>query len=84
MSEAMQFVVMLGSVTVLVAGAIGVPVILGVLGAARLRALEQRLAELERQRDARLAEMEDRLDFAERVFVQTRDREGLRPGEPPS
>lgn len=83
MNEAMQFVVILGSLTVLIAGAIGVPLVLGLLGAARLKAFEQRLREIERQNDARLAEVEERVDFAERMLMQVRERGGLRPGEPP-
>lgn len=84
MNEAMQFVVILGSVTVLIVGALGVPLILGLLGAARLKAFDQRLAELERRNEARLAEMEERLDFAERIVQQARERGKLRPGEPSS
>lgn len=83
MNEAMQFVVILGSLTVLIAGAIGVPLVLGLLGAARLKAFEQRLREIERQNDARLAEVEERVDFAERMLMQVRERGGLPPGEPP-
>jgi hypothetical protein len=45
-----------------------------------LAELQERVAELER-RDARVLELEERLDFAERLLAQQRDRE---PGRLPS
>lgn len=84
MNEAMQFIVVLGSAVVLVVGLLGVPLILGLLGASRLKAFEQRLAEMEQHSRQQLTQMEERLDFAERLLTQARERGGLRPGEPPS
>ena len=39
-----------------------------------LRVLQERVAELERH-ETRLAELEERVDFAERLLAQQRDRE---------
>jgi len=33
--------------------------------------------------DAQVQELQERVDFAERVLAQTRDKPGLRPGSPP-
>lgn len=83
MNEAVQFVVILGSLTVLVVGAVGVPLILGFLGAHKLKALGQQLVDLEQRNEARLAELDERLDFSERILQQLRERGGLPRGESP-
>ena len=79
MEEVFQFVVILGSIFVLVVGAVAVPIILGFLGAVRLRAMRDRLADLEEESHDRLAEVEERLEMAERLLRQQQDRRGL-PG----
>lgn len=54
----------------------------GEMAAERLAELEQRMAELEAGQ-ARMAELEDRLDFAERLLAQApADQRVLAPGEP--
>jgi hypothetical protein len=84
MNEAAQFVVILGSVVVLVFGTVGVPLVLGLLGASRLKTIERRMAQIERDNEARLAEMEERIDFAERLVMQGRERGELPPGGAPA
>jgi len=49
--------------------------------ARRLRAFRQCLSELERQQSTQLAELQERLDFAERLLAKSRDRSALGAGE---
>lgn len=83
MDQAVQFVVILGALAVLVIGAVGVPFLLGLLGNTKLKAIERRVAELEQRSDERLGDVEERLDFAERLLQQQRERGGLPPGPSP-
>lgn len=53
----------------------------GEVAADRLALLESRLTELEAQQ-ARLFELEERLDFAERLLTQARDRDSQRLAGP--
>jgi len=55
------------------------PATTGEMAAERLAELEARVAELE-QGEARLLELEERLDFTERLLVQQREQEAARLG----
>ena len=81
MEQVFQFVVILGSLLVLVVGAVGVPIMLGVLGASRLKAIRERLADLEEQNHERLAEVEERLEMAEWLLRQHQERRVPPPAE---
>ncbi len=83
MDQAVQFVLILGAIAVLVIGAVGVPLLLGMLGAMKLKVMERKVAEVQRRSEERLAEMEERLEFAERILQQQRERGGLPRGESP-
>lgn len=52
----------------------------GEVAAQRIMELEDRVAELE-QGQARVLELEERLDFAERLLVRQREAERIGPGE---
>lgn len=54
----------------------------GQMAATRIEELEERLAHLEAG-EARMAELEERLDFAERLLAQTTRENLALPGEPP-
>ena len=83
MNQAVQFALILGAIAVLVIGAVGVPLLLGMLGAMKLKAMERKVAEVEQRSGERLAEMEERLEFAERILQQQRERGRLQRGESP-
>lgn len=51
-------------------------------GAASLRDLEDHVAELQAESRGEIAELQERLDFAERLLAQERMRQGVRPPEP--